>query len=53
MRAVTQATLERTRDNVYSYRRRDERHLNLVFALAMIFCLGVWSALAYVLQATL
>jgi hypothetical protein len=38
---------------VYSYRRRDERHLNLVFALAMIFCLGVWSALAYVLETAL
>jgi hypothetical protein len=38
---------------VYSYRRRDERHLNLVFALAIVFCLGVWSALAYLLQTTL
>jgi len=53
MRAVPQATLERIGDNVYSYRRRDDRHLNLVFAVAIVFCLGVWSALVYMLQATL
>jgi hypothetical protein len=33
-----------------SYRRREERQLNLVFAVAMLWCLAVWSGLGYLIQ---
>jgi hypothetical protein len=36
---------------MHPHPRREEKQLNVVFALAMILCLAVWSGLGYLIQA--
>ena len=38
---------------MYSFPRRHETRLNLVFALAVIFCVGIWIGVGYALGTVL